>query len=57
VLGLYLDPAESAVVLCVNKRQIRAPGRTHPVLSMGFGYIEGVMRDHRRHAVCRAGHS
>ena len=35
VVGLYLDPPERAVVLCVDeKSQIQAPDRTAPILPM-----------------------
>ena len=43
VVGLYLNPPDKAVVLCVDeKSQIQALERTQPMLPMGFGYIEGV---------------
>jgi len=42
VVGLYLDPPESAVVLCVDeKSQIQALARTSPVLPMMPGMPEG----------------
>src|SRR5215216_3739458 len=41
VVGLYLNPPDKAVVLCVDeKSQIQALERTQPMLPMGFGYIE-----------------
>ncbi len=47
VVGLYLNPPDKAVVLCVNeKSQIQALERTQPMLPMGFGYIEGVTHDY-----------
>jgi putative transposase len=50
VVGLYLNPPDKAVVLCVDeKSQIQALERTQPMLPMGFGYIEGVTHDYRRH--------
>lgn len=43
VVGLYCNPPDKAVVLCVDeKSQIQALERTQPMLPMGFGYIEGV---------------
>src|SRR6201998_4224611 len=50
IVGLYLDPPENAVVLCVDeKSQIQALERTQPILPMGLGYVEGVTHDYRRH--------
>ena len=50
VVGLYLNPPDKAVVLCVDeKSQIQALERTQPMLPMGFGYIEGVTHDYQRH--------
>jgi len=50
IVGLYLNPPENAVVLCVDeKSQIQALERTQPVLRMGLGYVEGVTHDYRRH--------
>jgi len=50
VVGLYLNPPENALVLCVDeKSQIQALERTQPVLPMGLGYVEGVTHDYRRH--------
>jgi putative transposase len=50
VVGLYLNPPDKAVVLCVDeKSQILALERTQPMLPMGFGYIEGVTHDYLRH--------
>src|SRR3984885_5418896 len=50
IVGLYLDPPENAVVLCVDeKSQIQALERTQPLLPMGLGYVEGVTHDYRRH--------
>jgi len=40
VVGLYLNPPEKAVVLCVDeKSQIQALNRTQPILPMGLGYV------------------
>ena len=50
VVGLYLDPPDKALVLCVDeKSQIQALQRTQPVLPMGLGYVEGVTHDYFRH--------
>jgi putative transposase len=50
IVGLYLNPPENAVVLCVDeKSQIQALERTQPMLPMGLGYVEGVIHDYRRH--------
>ncbi len=49
IVGLYLNPPENAVVLCVDeKSQIQALERTQPMLPMGLGYVEGVTHDYRR---------
>ena len=50
IVGLYLNPPDKAVVLCVDeKSQIQALDRTQPVLPMGLGYLEGVTHDYVRH--------
>jgi len=50
VVGLYLNPPDQALVLCVDeKSQIPALQRTQPVLPMGLGYVEGVTHDYLRH--------
>jgi putative transposase len=50
IVGLYLNPPENAVVLCVDeKSQIQALERTQPMLPIGLGYVEGVTHDYRRH--------
>lgn len=50
IVGLYLNPPEKAMVLCVDeKSQIQALDRTQPVLPMGLGYLEGVTHDYVRH--------
>jgi transposase len=50
VVGLYLNPPDHALVLCVDeKSQCQALERTQPVLPMGFGYVEGVTHDYIRH--------
>lgn len=50
IVGLYLNPPEHAVVLCVDeKTQVQALNRTQPLLPMGLGYVEGVTHDYVRH--------
>ena len=50
VVGLYLDPPDKAIVLCVDeKSQIQALDRTAPLLPLGLGYVEGVTHDYVRH--------
>ena len=50
VVGLYLDPPESAVVLCVDeKSQIQALQRSQPALPMMPGMPERRARDYVRH--------
>lgn len=50
IVGLYLNPPDKAVVLCVDeKSQIQALDRTQPMLPMGLGYVEGVTHDYERH--------
>jgi putative transposase len=50
IVGLYLDPPEHAVVLCVDeKTQIQALERSQPMLPLGLGYVEGVTHDYKRH--------
>jgi transposase len=49
VVGLYLDPPERAVVLCVDvKSQIQALDRTAPVLPMLPGTPQRATHDYRR---------
>ena len=50
VVGLYLDPPEHAMVLCVDeKSQIQALDRTQPLLPMRPGQAERRSHDYRRH--------
>jgi transposase len=50
IVGLYLNPPDHAVVLCVDeKTQVQALDRTQPMLPMGLGYVEGVTHDYVRH--------
>ena len=49
VVGLYLDPPERAVVLCVDvKSQIQALDRTAPILPMLPGSPERATHDYKR---------
>ncbi|MGY3639522.1 IS630 family transposase, partial [Bradyrhizobium sp. Lot33] len=50
VVGLYLSPPDNALVICVDeKSQCQALERTQPMLPMGFGYVEGITHDYKRH--------
>jgi transposase len=50
VIGLYLDPPEKAVVLCVDeKSQIQALDRTAPILPLRPGLPEKATHDYVRH--------
>ena len=50
VVGLYLDPPEKAVVLCIDeKSQIQALDRTAPILPMRPGLPEKATHDYVRH--------
>jgi len=50
IVGLYLNPPENAVVLCVDEKSgIQALERTQPMLPLGLGYVEGMTHDYRRH--------
>jgi transposase len=50
IVGLYLDPPEKALVLCVDeKSQIQALDRTQPVLPMRPGQAERRTHDYTRH--------
>jgi transposase len=52
VVGLYLDPPERAVVLCVDeKSQIQALDRSQPVLPMMPGMPERRTHDYLRHGI------
>ncbi|MEO3936704.1 IS630 family transposase [Dermatophilaceae bacterium Soc4.6] len=52
VVGLYLDPPESAVVLCVDeKSQVQALACSSPVLPMMPGMPERRTHDYVRHGV------
>ena len=50
IVGLYLNPPEKALVLCVDeKAQIQALDRTQPVLPMRPGQAERRTHDYTRH--------
>jgi len=50
ICGLYLNPPDNALVLCVDeKSQIQALDRSQPLLPLGLGYAEGVTHDYVRH--------
>jgi transposase len=52
VVGLYLDPPDAAVVLCVDeKSQIQALDRSQPVLPMMPGMPERRSHDYYRHGI------
>jgi transposase len=50
VVGLYLNPPDRALVLCVDEKpQIQAVERTAPVLPLRPGQVERHTHDYRRH--------
>jgi transposase len=50
VVGLYMNPPDHALVLCVDeKSQIQALDRTQPLLPMRPGQIERRTHDYKRH--------
>jgi transposase len=50
VVGLYMNPPDHAVVLCVDeKAQIQALDRTQPLLPMRPGQVERRTHDYTRH--------
>jgi transposase len=50
IVGLYLDPPERAMVLCVDeKSQIQALDRSAPIFPMGPGVPERATHDYKRH--------
>lgn len=52
IVGLYLDPPDRALVLCVDeKAQIQALDRTQPMLPMAPGVPERRTHDYRRHGI------
>jgi hypothetical protein len=55
VVGLYLNPPERALVLCVDeKAQIQALDRSQPVLPMRPGQAERRTPDYLRHGCVTA---
>ena len=49
VVGLYLNPPDAAVVLCVDeKTEVQAPDRTAPVLPLMLGVPERHTHDYKR---------
>ena len=50
VVGLYLNPPDRALVLCVDeKSQIQASDRTAPILPLRAGLPERQTHDYKRH--------
>ena len=50
IVGLYMDPPDRALVLCVDeKSQIQALNRTQPLLPMRPGQVERRTHDYARH--------
>ena len=50
VVGLYMDPPDKALILCVDeKSQIQALDRTRPILPLTFGLPETRTHDYTRH--------
>lgn len=52
VVGLYLNPPDNAIVLCVDeKSQIQALDRTQPLLPLAPGQVERHTHDYVRHGI------
>ena len=50
VIGLYLDPPDTALVLCCDeKSQVQARERTQPGLPLGIGHVRTQSHDYIRH--------
>ncbi len=50
IVGLYLDPPDKAIVLCVDeKSQMQALERTQPLLPLGPGAPAAMTHDYARH--------
>ncbi len=50
IVGLYVDPPERAIVLCVDeKTQVQALDRTQPSLPLKRGRAQTMTHDYRRH--------
>jgi transposase len=51
-VGLYMNPPNRAMVLCVDeKSQVQAPNRTQPILPLGPGVPARQSHDYERHGV------
>jgi putative transposase len=51
VVGLYLNPPDKAVVLCVDQKvRIQTLERTQLMLPTWFGYFDGVTDNYQRHS-------
>src|SRR5262249_54808155 len=52
IVGLYLNPPQSALVLCVDeKSQIQALSRSQPILPLRPGQLERRTHDYKRQGV------
>lgn len=52
IVGLYLDPPDRAIVLCVDeKSQVQALNRTQPILALAPGVPARQSHDYERHGV------
>ena len=52
IVGLYLDPPENAIILCVDeKSQVQALERAQPILPLRQGVPERQTHDYERHGV------
>jgi transposase len=52
IVGLYLNPPERAIVLCVDeKSQVQALNRTQPILPLRPGLPEQRTHDYERHGI------
>lgn len=52
IVGLYLDPPDRAIVLCVDeKSQVQALNRTQPILPLAPGIPARQSHDYERHGV------
>lgn len=52
IVGLYLDPPDRAIVLCVDeKSQVQALNRTEPILPIAPGVPARQSHDYKRHGV------
>lgn len=52
VVGLYLNPPDNAIVLCIDEKwQIQALDRTQPLLPLAPGQVERQTHDYVRHGI------